>query len=74
MGLRRQLRGRQLLTIVVWRRKLEGCLVVGQGHARWKVHLYTVMDVLLFDQPARCCCSRQKEVIAGGRITTVYCI
>lgn len=74
MGLRRQLCRRQGLAIVVWKRQLQGCLVVRQRHARWEVHLYTVMDVFLFDQPAWCCCRMQKEVRSGGRITTVCCI
>lgn len=65
MGLRRQLWWRQGLAIVVWRRQLQ----VRQRHARWEVHLYTVMDVFLFDQPTRCCCRRQKKVRSVRRTT-----
>lgn len=62
MGLRGQLWRGQGLAIVVWRRQLQGHLVVRQRHARWEVHLYTVMDVFFFDQPAWWCCRRQEEV------------
>lgn len=63
MGLRGQLR--QWLHIVIWRRKL---VVVGQGHSRREVHLYTVMDVLLLDQSAGGCYHRKQEVIADEGI------
>lgn len=50
MGLVGQRRVRQRGAIVVWRGQFEGFLVVGQRHAGRKVHLDTVMDVLLLDQ------------------------
>ena len=62
MGFRGQLWRGEGLAVVVWRRQLQGHLVVRQRHARWKVHLYTVMDVFFFDQPAWWCCRRQEEV------------
>lgn len=61
MGLGGHLWGRQGLAVVVWRRQLQGHLVVRQRHARWEVHLYTVMDVFLFDQPAWWCCILEAE-------------
>ena len=66
MGLRGQLWGRQGLAIVVWRRELQGRLVVRKRHARWEVHLYTVMDVFLFDQPP--------GAAAGGRRENHYTV
>lgn len=63
MRFRGQLRGMQGLAIVVRRRQLHGGLMVRQRHAGWQVHLYAVVDVLLFDQAARCCC-RRSEVTA----------
>lgn len=61
MGLRGQLAGREGLAVVVWRRQLQGGLVVRQRHAWREVHLYTVMDVFLFDEAAGRCC-RTEEV------------
>lgn len=54
MGLCRHLWGGQSLSIMVWRGKLEGRLVVGQGHSRREVHLDAVVDVFLFDQAGGC--------------------
>lgn len=56
MGLRWQLLGDKRLAVVVWWRQLHGSLVIRQRHPRREVHLYTVMDVLLFDQPTWSCC------------------
>lgn len=52
------LRGELWMPVEVCRRELQGCLVVRQRHARREVHLYAVMDVLLFDQAAAGCCCR----------------
>lgn len=54
VGLCRHLWGGQSLSIMVWRGKLEGRLVVGQGHSRRQVHLDAVVDVFLFDQAGGC--------------------
>lgn len=54
MGLCRHLWGGQSLSVMVWRRKLEGRLVVGEGHSRRQVHLDAVMDVFFFDQAGWC--------------------
>lgn len=61
-GLRGKMWGRQGLAVVVRRRQLHGRLVVRQRHARRELHLYTVMDVLFFDQPTGWCCGVQEVV------------